>query len=144
LNASLGKEKFKMKQIHHVCIQTEKYNESLEFYTKIMGFSVHKETKNFHDREYNTWLRLHDFYIELQTPKKGENFKEYSTKNSGIVHMCFAVENVQNEYDRIKNLGYENFKNKNGKEIYLVEDGYLFKVKAPEGTEIEVRDQKDI
>lgn len=29
---------------------------------------------------------------------------------------------------------------KNGEEIYKVEDGFLFKVKAPEGTEIEFRD----
>ena len=36
--------------------------------------------------------------------------------------------------------GYSNFKIKNGEEIYKVEDGFLFKVKAPEGTEIEFRD----
>jgi len=40
----------------------------------------------------------------------------------------------------MKKLGYNNFKIKNGEKIYKVEDGYLFKVKAPEGTEIEIRD----
>jgi glyoxylase I family protein len=133
-----------VKAIHHVCIQTEKYHESIDFYTKIMGFTIHKETKNFHNREYNTWLRLNDFYIELQTPKAGENFQDYSTTVSGIVHMCFSVVDVQAEYERIKGLGYNSFKNKKGEEIYFVENGYLFKVKAPEGTEIEIRDKKEI
>lgn len=54
--------------------------------------------------------------------------------------MCFLVGNVQQEFDRIKKLGYTNFKIKNGEIIYKVEDGYLFKIKAPEGTEIEIRD----
>ena len=78
--------------------------------------------------------------IELQTPKRGERLNQWSSLNEGITHMCFLVENVQKEYERIKSLGYTSFKDKDGEEIYKVEDGYLFKVKAPEGTEIEIRD----
>lgn len=129
-----------IKMMHHVCIQTEKYKESLEFYTKILGFELITETENFHNRDFNTWLRLGTFMIELQTGKKGEKLNSWSSSNEGIVHMCFLVEDVQKEFDRIKKIGYNNFKIKNGKEIYKVEDGYLFKIKAPEGTEIEIRD----
>lgn len=43
-----------MKIMHHVCIQTEKYKESLEFYTKILGFELVTETPNFHKRDFNT------------------------------------------------------------------------------------------
>ncbi len=128
------------KMMHHVCIQTEKYKESLEFYTKILGFELVTETANFHNRDFNTWLRLGTFMIELQTAKKGDELKIWSSLNEGIVHMCFLVDDVQKEFDRIKKLGYNNFKIKNGKEIYKVEDGYIFKIKAPEGTEIEMRD----
>lgn len=129
-----------IKMIHHVCIQTEKYKESLDFYTSILGFELVLETPNFHKRAYNAWLRLGDFMIELQTAKKEQELNPWSSLNEGIVHMCFLVENVQEEYERIRSLGYTSFKCKNGKEIYKVEDGYLFKVKAPEGTEIEIRD----
>lgn len=128
------------KMIHHVCIQTDKYKASLDFYTRILGFELVIETPNFHKRDYNTWLSLGDFMIELQTSKKGEKLNPWSSLNEGIVHMCFLVENVQEEYERIKSLGYTSFKSKNGEEIYKVEDGYLFKIKAPEGTEIEIRD----
>lgn len=126
--------------VHHVCIQTEKYSESIDFYTKILGFEIVKETKNFHSRAFNTWLKLGSFMIELQTPKKGDILNNWSNKNEGIVHLCFLVDNVQEEYSRITSLGYNNFKLKNNKVIYEVEDGKLLKIKAPEGTEIEMRD----
>lgn len=131
-----------IKMIHHVCIQTEKYKESLEFYTNILGFEIVTETPNFHGRDFNTWLRLGTFMIELQTPKSGERLKDWSSLNEGIVHMCFLVDDVQEEFERIKKLGYSNFKLKNGLEIYKVVDGYLFKIIAPEGTEIEMRDEE--
>ncbi|WP_291570861.1 VOC family protein [Clostridium sp. UBA4548] len=129
-----------IKMMHHVCIQTEKYNESLEFYTKILGFELVSETPNFHNRAFNTWLRLGEFMIELQTGKKEEKLNSWSSSNEGIVHMCFLVDNVLEELDRIKKLGYNSFKIKDGEIVYKVEDGYLFKIKAPEGTEFEIRD----
>ena len=99
-----------LKAIHHVCIQTENYKESLDFYTNILGFEIIKESKNFYNREYNTWLNLNNFMIELQTPKKNDNFNKWSNLNSGPVHMGFIVDNVEEEYERIKNLGYTKFK----------------------------------
>lgn len=128
------------KVIHHVCIQTENYDESIKFYTDVMGFEVIKESKGFHDRDYNTWLKLEGFMIELQTPKKGSNLNKWSSLNEGIVHMCFLVDDIDEEYRRIINIGYDKFKVKNGEVIYNVEGGKLFKIKAPEGTEIEIRD----
>ena len=131
-----------MKSIHHVCIQAEKYEESLNFYTNILGFELIHETENFHTRGYNTWLKLGDFMIELQTNKEGEKLKEYTSSSAGIVHMCFKVDDINEEYNRIKSLGYDNFKRKNSEEIYKVENGYLFKIIAPEGTQIEFRDSE--
>lgn len=127
--------------IHHVCIQTNKYRESLDFYTNVLGFSVMKETADFHDRAYNTWLEQNGFYIELQTGKGSEPLEAYGKNREGIVHLCFYVEDIRWAHQQIIDSGYHDFKLKNGKAIYRVEDGFLFKVKAPEGTEIEFRDQ---
>ena len=129
-----------IKMIHHVCIQTEKYSESLDFYTRILGFEVVNEPAGFHGRDFNTWLRLGEFMIELQTPKSGDKFNKWSNLNAGPVHMGFLVDDVLEEYDRIVGLGYYDFKLKNGKVVYEVEGEKLFKIKAPEGTEIEIRD----
>lgn len=130
------------KIIHHVCIQTNDYKNSLDFYTQILDFEIVQETKNFHNRDYNTWLKCGDFMIELQTPKNNIPLNNYSTLNEGIVHMCFFVDNIHSEYEKIKSCGYTKFKLKNDKEIYKVENGFLFKVIAPEGTEIEFRDNQ--
>lgn len=129
-----------IKMIHHVCIQTENYKESLNFYKNILGFEVINETKNFHGRDYNTWLKLQNFMIELQTPKSNDSFNRWSNLNAGPVHMGFIVDSVEEEYNRIKNLGYTDFKVKNGEIVYKVKGESLFKIKAPEGTEIEIRD----
>ncbi|APF23844.1 VOC family protein [Clostridium butyricum] len=130
------------KIIHHVCIQTNDYKNSLDFYNQILDFEIVQESKNFHNRDYNTWLKCGDFMIELQTPKNNIPLNNYSTLNEGIVHMCFFVDNIHSEYEKIKSCGYTKFKLKNDKEIYKVENGFLFKVIAPEGTEIEFRDSQ--
>lgn len=129
-----------IKNLHHVCIQTEKYRESIDFYTRILGFEIVNEIANFHGRDFNTWLKLGNFMIELQTPKKGDEFMAWSSLNSGIVHMAFMVDSVEEEYERIKSLGYNDFKVKNGEIVYKVLGESLMKIKAPEGTEIEMRD----
>lgn len=129
-----------IKEVHHVCIQTEKYKESLKFYTEILGFELVEETPDFHDREYNTWLKMGAFMIELQTGKKGEDLIKCTSQAEGIVHMCFTVDDINEEVARIKSMGYNNFKIKYGHEIYKVGDRELCKIIAPEGTIIEIRE----
>lgn len=129
---------------HHVCIQTDNYEKSLHFYTKILGFKILSETPNFHGRDYNTWLGLAGFMIELQTPKKDEHLLKWSSSNAGPVHIAFLTDSVDEEYKRIVDLGHTNFKLKSGQAVYEVLGGKLLKVKAPEGTEIEFRENDDI
>ena len=129
-----------MRTFHHVCIQTDTYEASKNFYTRILEFKVVHEKALFHGRAFNTWLKQGEFMIELQTPKAGEILKKWSPQNGGPVHLGFLVEDAHREYERIKSLGYTDFKVKDGKEFYAVCGKGLFKVKAPEGTEIEFRD----
>lgn len=133
-----------MRKIHHVCIQTNNYKASLDFYTHILGFKVIQETKDFHNRAYNTWIEQDGFMIELQTGKKEDLLINVNSKSEGLVHMCFLVKDVQQEVKRILNLGYKHFKLKNNNEIYEVEGSALSKVIAPEGTIIELRDIADL
>ena len=129
-----------IRMLHHICIQTDRYLESLEFYTKVMGFETVKESAGFHGRAFNTWLKMGSLMIELQTPKQDEVFSPWSSLNSGPVHLAFVVDDVEAEYERIKGLGHQAFKLKNGQAVYEVCGAKLLKVKAPEGTEIELRD----
>lgn len=133
-----------MRQLHHLCIRTDCYEESLDFYCRIFDFKIVKETNNFHKRLYNTWLEYGQLMIELQTNKEGEELRDYSATNKGLVHFCFLVDDIELEYHRIKSLGYNDFKSKNGEDIYIVEGGKLLKVISPEGTIIELRDSEGI
>lgn len=134
------------KSIHHICIQTNQYHESLAFYTRILEFELVKETPNFHGRGFNSWLRLGDFYIELQTPKLSEaqTFEPYNKDAMGIVHFCLYCESLEAEYIRIQEAEFLDFLPKKGEVVYQVEGGKLLKMKAPEGTIIELRDGSQI
>ena len=129
--------------VHHLCIQTNTYLETLKFYTEGLGFKLVQETPNFHGRNFNTWLQLGDFYIELQTGKHDELLSNGNTNSQGLVHFCLWVEDLQTEVSRLSELGAE-FLMKNNEFIYHVENGSLCKIKAPEGTIVELRSNKGI
>lgn len=133
-----------MKCVHHICIQTDCYRESVDFYKDILEFSLVKESSDFHKRAFNSWLRLGAFMIELQTNKSDEVLVEFDRHSKGIVHFCLMTDDIDLEYSRIKASGFDNFKKKSGQDIYQVEGGKLFKILAPEGTIIEFRDSSEI
>lgn len=133
-----------MSRLHHICIQTDTYEESVKFYTDIMGFKLIKESPDFHTRLFNSWLQQGELMIELQTNKANEELNNYNERNKGMVHFCMVVDDIDLEYMRIKKLGFSKFKSKSGENIYKVENGKLFKMIAPEGTIVEIRDQVEI
>ena len=130
---------------HHICIQTNDYEASKRFYMQILGFSLVSETENFHMRAYNSWLRGPDgLMIELQTPKGKALFSPMDKEAEGIAHICFLVEDVEKEAQRIISAGYDHFRRKDGKAVYAVLGSKLCKVIAPEGTIIELRDTAEL
>ncbi|MBF4691992.1 VOC family protein [Fusibacter ferrireducens] len=126
-------------KMHHICIQTDCYEASKQFYMTILGFKLIQETPNFHMRAFNSWLELSGVMIELQTHKIGEALSDYNKNSKGIVHFALSTEDIDSEYHRIKKLGFDRFQKKEGQDIYEVKGGKLFKIKAPEGTIVEIR-----
>ncbi len=129
-------------KIHHICIQTNTYEESKKFYMDILGFELVKETPNFHERDYNTWLDLNGFMIELQTGKN--TLVQYNKESEGIVHFALYEDNIDNFVAKIKDDKEIEFKKKDGKIIYQVENSKLVKLIAPEGTIVEIRDKIEL
>ena len=130
-----------IKSIHHICIGTDRYSESIDFYCSLLGFSIIEETKDFHGREFNTWIKKGNIILELQTPKSGEVKSSDSAKQTGIVHVCFIVDNLSIIIDMLLNRGFTSFRKKDDKIMYMVKGGYLAKITAPEGTVIELREE---
>lgn len=125
--------------IHHICIQTNTYEESINFYTSVLGFKMHSETKNFNGRSYNTWLDLNGFMIELQTGKGDKALGKFHKETEAIVHFCLYSDTFLIDYNRIKSLNACDFVKKKDSDIYNVKGNKLFKLIAPEGTIVEVR-----
>ncbi len=130
-----------IKSIHHICIETDCYKESIDFYCSLLGFEIIEETKDFHGRDFNTWIKKADIIIELQTPKSGHGEKNNPLNRNGIVHVCFIVDNLSAAIDLLIEKGFSSFRKKHGEIIYNIKGGNLAKITAPEGTVIELRDE---
>lgn len=128
-----------IKTIHHICIETNDYRKSMEFYTKLLGFIIIEESANFHGRAFNTWLEAGSARIELQTPKLEESVKENQKLSTGLMHVCFEVDDLLECVNRLEKNG-AIFKKKDNKNIYEVFGQKLAKLVAPEGTLIELRE----
>ncbi len=131
-------------KIHHICIQISTYEKSLAFYRGVLGFDLVQVSEDFHTRDYNTWLDLNGFMIELQTAKVGQPFSAYNKNSQGVPHFCLYSDAFDEDYIKIKSKDQGFFRQKNHKDIYQVEGGRLFKVVAPEGTIIEIRDSESL
>jgi glyoxylase I family protein len=83
-----------IKGIHHIAILTDRYEESKQFYTEILGFSILNETYRQERDSYKLDLAVAGKYcIELFS------FPDYKERNSfpeskGLRHMAFAVDDV--------------------------------------------------
>ncbi len=96
----------KISKIHHVAILTDCYEESKQFYTNILGFTVISETYRTERDSYKLDLAINGTYcIKLFS------FPEYQERNSfpkskGLRHLAFAVDDVEKwiEFVRSKNV----------------------------------------
>ncbi|MGE7094360.1 VOC family protein [Lysinibacillus sp. NPDC048646] len=56
---------------------------------------------------FNTWLQLGDFYIEIQTGKQDEILSNVNINSQGLVHFCLWVEDLKSVVSRLCELGIE-------------------------------------
>lgn len=84
----------KISKIHHVAILTDRYEESKQFYTQVLGFSIINETYRKGRDSFKLDLAINGEYcIELFS------FPDYKERNSfpeskGLRHLAFAVDDV--------------------------------------------------
>ena len=84
-----------IKCIHHIAMLTDRYEESKEFYTGILGFTIINEHYRKERDSYKCDLAIQGQYaIELFS------FPEFKERNSfpeskGLRHLAFAVDNVE-------------------------------------------------
>lgn len=96
-----------IKGIHHIAIIAGDYERSKHFYTKILGFTIVKETFRKERNSYKLDLAINGLYqIELFS------FPEHVERSSfpeakGLRHLAFAVENVDAAASELRANGVE-------------------------------------
>lgn len=127
-----------IKAFHHLCIHTANYDASLDFYTNLLGFELVKDDLYAPKRLHRAWLKRDSLMIELLSEKCNKAYSAYERNNQGITHLSFEVLDIEKAFEVANSFG-ARVKPKHGRAIYKIKGGLQFKLIAPEGTEIEIR-----
>ena len=92
-----------IKRIHHIAIICGDYEKSKKFYTEVLGLTMVNEVYRKERDSYKLDLALNGQYIiELFSfPNPPERVSRPEAK--GLRHLCFAVDNIEQEYLDLKN-----------------------------------------
>lgn len=95
----------KLNKVHHIAIICADYGRSLDFYTRVLGFSVIAEHYREPRRSYKTDLALGDDYVielfSFPSPPPRLNRPEAC----GLRHLAFEVDNIDASIGELERLG---------------------------------------
>ena len=97
-----------MEKIEHIGIAVKELQAANEIYEKLLGVP-HYKTEQVDSEKVNTsFFRLGENKIELlqSTDPDGVISKFIEKKGEGIHHIAFAVNNIREEMQRLKNEGF--------------------------------------
>lgn len=130
-------------------IETDKFDEMVNFYEKVFQIKGNIYTENrWIEFDYGNKLAIYNRQYDIEKINKNktennfsktyiENFKKSNNENkNNIITLNFYAENLNKEYERIKNLNMGNIS-----EIMYVnitEPYYYFNIFDPEGNTIEI------
>ena len=95
-------------KVHHIAIICSDYERSLEFYKKVLGFTVLAENYREESKSYKTDLALgNEYVIELFSfpfpPERPTN-----PEAAGLRHLAFEVDDILAEAKELERLGIEH------------------------------------
>jgi len=96
-------------KVHHIAITVSNLDESIKFYSDILGFEVAKRFEREDMGAKATFIKLDNFQIELwQFEDMKENFNLLNDiKVKGIRHIAFEVDNLNKTITELKKKGLE-------------------------------------
>lgn len=97
----------KFSYIHHIAIICSDYNRSKDFYTRILGFPVIKETFRAKRQSYKLDLKIDDWsQIELFSFPEAPKRPSYP-EAQGLRHLAFTVENIEKAVEYLNSFDLE-------------------------------------
>jgi len=98
-----------MQKIEHIGIAVKDINESNKLFAKLLNTEHYKMEEVESEGVITSFFKIGDVKIELLQATKPESaiHKFVENKGEGVHHIAFAVENVNEELERLKNEGFE-------------------------------------
>ena len=92
-------------RLHHVAVQTAHFDQSLRFYTELLGAEL-LTRRPFKHREM-AWLKVGEVRLELFSTRSGETdlLQTWTDHIPGPVHLAFEVDDLNAFLDRAQKLG---------------------------------------
>jgi len=106
--------------LNHVGVSVIELEKSVQFYTEVMGMEIEYQTYHKGD-EISKVVNVDDAELKICVVKKGSHKLElidYGKKSRneigylnqtipGLIHISFVVTDIDQEYKRIKSMGYD-------------------------------------
>jgi catechol 2,3-dioxygenase-like lactoylglutathione lyase family enzyme len=128
-------------RLHHVAVQTAHFDQSLQFYTEILGAEL-LVRRPFKRREM-AWLKVGDVSLELFSTRSGEadRLQQWTDYIPGPVHLAFEVDDLNVFLDRAIKLGIRLHPSHSEPFTPPVPGaGRIAYLLGPDGEEVEVRE----
>ena len=95
----------KLNRVHHIAAICRDYDKSKDFYTRILGLSVIRETHREERKSYKLDLALHgQFVLELFTFPGSPSRPSYP-EAAGLRHLAFEVDRIDEVCQYLKEQG---------------------------------------
>ena len=109
-----------IKEFHHIAIGVRDLDESVKFYTEVLGMELDYSAHHIGDKASKV-VGVEDAELDIRVVRKGEtrleliDYKGKQKKDTGyldqdslgLLHICFVVSEVDMEYERIKSMGWK-------------------------------------
>ncbi len=118
---------------NHIAINVSERDRSVEFYSSALGFEIVSETVRPEKNDILIFMAAHGIMLELFVDASRPARLSYP-EALGMRHLCFAVTDIEHEWERISALGYEP------EEMRYLSEGKIFFFKDPDGLPIEFHD----
>ena len=136
-------------ELYSIYIETDKFDEVVNFYEKIFEKKGSVFTKNrWTEFNFGNKLSIYNKLYDEEKIKNGENMENYNeayiknfnieagVKKNNIITLNFYAENLNEEYDRIRKLNI--CKMSEIMYVNITEPYYYFNIFDPEGNTIEI------
>ena len=95
-------------KVHHIAIICSDYERSLEFYKKVLGFTVLAENYREESKSYKTDLALGNEYVIELFSFPSQPARPTNPEAAGLRHLAFEVDDILAEAKELERLGIEH------------------------------------